>query len=149
MSTLNSQTEKLALLRHSVSHVMAQAVTKLFPGTRVAIGPSIENGFYYDFQFPPSGDGQAPLTEGDLPAVEAEMKRIIDSKVDFVRIELGREAALRRFAEEPFKTELIRELPADTAISVYENRDSQGNVLWADLCRGPHVANTREINSAA
>ena len=141
--------EKLALIRHSVSHVMAQAVTRLFPGTRVAIGPSIENGFYYDFQFPPSGNGQAPLAEGDLAAVEAEMKRIIDSKVDFVRLELSREDALRRFADEPFKTELIRELPADETISVYENRDSRGNVLWADLCRGPHVGNTREINSAA
>lgn len=147
-----SKDEKLALIRHSVSHVMAQAVTRLFPGTKVAIGPSIENGFYYDFQFPPQADGKAPLVEEDLAAIGAEMKRIIDSKQDLVRIELSREEALKRFADEPFKTELINELPADASITIYENRDADGanqEAQWADLCRGPHVANTREINSAA
>jgi threonyl-tRNA synthetase len=145
----NKNQEKLALIRHSVSHVMAQAVTRLFPGTNVAIGPSIENGFYYDFQFPLPSDGKAPLTEEDLPAIEAEMKRIIDSKQDFIKVEINRDEALKRFAGEPFKTELIRELPADSAITVYENRNSEGKVLWEDLCRGSHVTNTREINSAA
>ncbi|WP_010254091.1 threonine--tRNA ligase [Treponema primitia] len=140
---------RLALIRHSVSHVMAQAVTRLFPGTKVAIGPSIENGFYYDFQFPPSAEGKAPLVEEDIPAIEAEMKRIIDSKQDFVQIELSRDEALKRFVDEPFKAELINELPADAAITIYENRDAGGAVQWVDLCRGPHVANSREINSAA
>ncbi|AEF83802.1 threonine--tRNA ligase [Treponema primitia ZAS-2] len=141
--------QRLALIRHSVSHVMAQAVTRLFPGTKVAIGPSIENGFYYDFQFPPLPDGKAPITAGDLPAIEAEMKKIIDSKQDFVQLELSRDEALKRFVDEPFKTELINELPADEVITIYENRDAGGAVQWADFCRGPHVANTREINSAA
>ncbi|MDR2607405.1 MAG: threonine--tRNA ligase [Treponema sp.] len=135
--------ERLSLIRHSVSHIMAQAVTTLFPGTKVAIGPSIENGFYYDFLLP------RPIANEDLPAIEAEMKRLIDSKLDLVRVELSREEALRRFASEEFKTELINELPPGETITVYENRDSDGTCLWADLCRGPHVANTREINSAA
>ncbi|MDR2619012.1 MAG: threonine--tRNA ligase, partial [Treponema sp.] len=146
--------DKLAIIRHSVSHIMAQAVTKLFPGTKVAIGPKIENGFYYDFQFP-AEDGKAPVTAEDLPRIEEEMKKIIDSREDFVRLEVSREEALKRFAAEPFKIELINELPPDAPITIYENcsadaSDPKGRqVLWADLCRGPHVQNTREINSAA
>jgi threonyl-tRNA synthetase len=135
--------EKLATIRHSVSHVMAQAVVTLFPGTKVAIGPSIDNGFYYDFLLP------KPVSTDDLGAIEAEMRRIVESKQDFVKTTVSREEALRRFADEEFKTELINELPADAEISIYENRDAEGKVLWADLCRGPHLANTREINSAA
>ncbi|MDR1837542.1 MAG: threonine--tRNA ligase [Treponema sp.] len=135
--------QKLSTIRHSVSHIMAQAVVSLFPGTRTAIGPSIENGFYYDFLLP------RPITAEDLPAIEAEMKKLIDSRQDFVKVTVSRKDALARFAGEPFKIELINELPDDTEISIYENRDSGGVVQWADLCRGPHVANTREINSAA
>jgi threonyl-tRNA synthetase len=135
--------ERLALIRHSVSHVMAQAVTRLFPGTKVAIGPSIENGFYYDYQLPKS------ITLEDLAAIEAEMKKIVEEKQDFVRIEVTRDEAKKRFADEPFKLELIAELPDGEAISIYEMKQSDGTVVWADLCRGPHVANTREINSAA
>jgi threonyl-tRNA synthetase len=143
MSENNKQQEKLAIIRHSVSHIMAQAVVNLFPGTKVAIGPSIENGFYYDFLFP------KPVSADDLATIEAEMKRILDSKQDFAVITVSREDALRRFATEEFKTELINDLPGDAVITVYENRDTDGKVLWADLCAGPHVANTREINSAA
>ncbi|MDR1238585.1 MAG: threonine--tRNA ligase [Treponema sp.] len=143
MSDKNIAQEKLDRVRHSVSHVMAQAVTRLFPGTKVAIGPSIENGFYYDFDLP------NPITAEDLPRIEEEMKRIIDSRQDFVRVAVSREEALKRFAAEPFKIELIQELPPDEEISIYENRDAGGKTLWADLCRGPHVQNTREINSAA
>jgi threonyl-tRNA synthetase len=135
--------ERLALIRHSTSHIMAQAVVRLFPGTKVAIGPPIENGFYYDFQL------SAPITTEDLLRIEAEMRKIIESKQDFVKIVLTREEALKRFADEPFKTELINGLSADTEISVYEQRNVQGETEWADLCRGPHVANTREINSTA
>jgi threonyl-tRNA synthetase len=156
------QNERLDRIRHSVSHIMAQAVTRLYPGTKVAIGPSIENGFYYDFSFPKNTEGKSPLSAEDLPRIEAEMKAIIDSRQDFVRVELDREEALRRFAGEEFKTELINELPEGETITVYENRagsaatgsaegsaGSPGALLWADLCRGPHVQNTREINSAA
>ena len=140
---------RLDLLRHSVSHVMAEAVVNLFPGTQVAIGPSIENGFYYDFQFPASGGGKPSVTTEDLGAIEAEMKKIIDSRQDFVRVEVSREDALNRFSAEPFKKELIAALPPDETISIYENRDSSGKAVWADLCRGPHVQNTREIHSGA
>lgn len=145
----NAKQEKLAVIRHSVSHIMAQAVTKLFPGTKVAIGPSIENGFYYDFLFPKNDDGKPILRAEDLPTIEAEMKNIIDSKQDFIRVVISRDEAQNYFADEPFKLELIADLPTDAEISIYEMRDADGKVLWADLCRGPHVANTREINSAA
>ncbi|GHU23367.1 threonine--tRNA ligase [Spirochaetia bacterium] len=132
-----------SLIRHSVSHCLAAAVTKLFPGTKVAIGPSIENGFYYDFLLPRA------ITAEDLPAIEVEMKQLIDSKSDFVRIALNRDDAKTRFADEPFKLELIDDLPADAELSVYEIRNQDGKTLWYDLCRGPHVANTREIHSGA
>jgi len=135
--------EKLTTIRHSVSHIMAQAVVELFPGTKTAIGPAIENGFYYDFLLP------RPITAEDLPAIEAEMKRIIDSKQDFVKITISRKDALLLLFSQPFKTELIKELPEDAEISIYENRDAKGDAKWSDLCKGPHVANTREINSAA
>jgi threonyl-tRNA synthetase len=140
---------------------MAQAVTKLFPGTKVAIGPSIENGFYYDYLFPAGADGKPVLREDDLPKIEAEMKRIIEAKQDMVRVDVSRDEALRRFADEPFKVELIQDLsPPDAPpatggdgggepITIYENRDKDGACVWCDLCRGPHVQNTREINSAA
>ena len=145
MSEIQQQdtAQKLAVIRHSVSHIMAQAVVKLFPGTKTAIGPSIENGFYYDFLLP------RQITAEDLPVIEAEMKKLIDSRQDFVKVTMSRQDALALFAEQPFKIELINELPPDAEISVYENRDADGTVQWADLCRGPHAANTREINSAA
>ena len=123
---------------------MAEAVTRLFPGTQVAIGPSIENGFYYDFKFPATS-----ITEDSLPLIEAEMKKIIDSRQDFVQVEMSREEALKLFANEPFKVELINDLPADEKITVYENRDKEDKVEWMDLCRGPHVQNSREIHSGA
>jgi threonyl-tRNA synthetase len=134
---------KLERVRHSVSHVMAEAVTRLVPGTKVAIGPAIENGFYYDFK-----TGR-PLTNEDLPAIEAEMKAIIEAREDFVRVEVSREEANKIFSDEPFKLELIADLPDGEPITIYEQRDKDGGVRWKDLCRGPHVENTREINSAA
>ncbi|MDR2941975.1 MAG: threonine--tRNA ligase, partial [Treponema sp.] len=137
------QNEKLATIRHSVSHIMAQAVVKLFPGTKTAIGPAIENGFYYDFFLP------RQITADDLPAIEAEMKKLIDSRQDFVKVTVSRKDALDRFSAEEFKTELINDLAEGEDISIYENRDAEGKLQWSDLCRGPHVANTREINSAA
>ncbi|MDR1324547.1 MAG: threonine--tRNA ligase [Treponema sp.] len=137
-----AKNEKLAIIRHSVSHIMAEAVTRLFPGAKIAIGPAIENGFYYDFQFPQE------LTAAELPLIEDEMRKIIDAGRNFVRVTVSREEAKSRFATEPFKLELIDELPADTEISIYE-QTHDAHVLFADLCRGPHVAHTREINSAA
>jgi len=143
MSDKPDASQRLATIRHSVSHIMAQAVVKLFPGTKTAIGPAIENGFYYDFLLP------RPITADDLQVIEAEMKKIIESRQDFIKITAKRQDALMLFAMEPFKSELIHELPEDAVISIYENRDAKGDALWSDLCKGPHVANTREINSAA
>ncbi|MDR0551374.1 MAG: threonine--tRNA ligase [Spirochaetaceae bacterium] len=139
--------DKLEIIRHSVSHILAQAVTKLYPGVKCAIGPAIENGFYYDFLFP---EGTS-ISVADFPRISAEMKALIDSKQDFVRVELSREDAKIRFASEPFKLELIDAIPEGEMVTVYENRTGGGEaqVLWADLCRGPHIENTREINSAA
>ena len=131
----NEQNEKLAIIRHSASHVMAQAVLKLFPGSKVAIGPSIDTGFYYDFEL------TRPITQDDLPAIEKEMRKIIAGNHDFVRREVSREEALKMFADQPYKVELINDLPEDALISVYTQDD------FTDLCRGPHVANTKEINA--
>ncbi|NLK45498.1 MAG: threonine--tRNA ligase [Treponema sp.] len=131
---MSAKNEKLDMLRHSTAHVMAEAVLKLFPGSKVAIGPSIENGFYYDFDLP------RPIKEEDLPENEKEMRRIISGNHDFVREEISKEKALELFKNQAYKVELINDLPSDTIISIY----TQGS--FTDLCRGPHVANTKEIN---
>ena len=119
-------------IRHSASHVLAEAVQKLYPGTKFGIGPAIEDGFYYDFQLP------APIQPEDLPAIEKEMRRIISSGAEFVRREVSKEEARKLFADQPFKLELIEGLE-EGSISLYEQDG------FVDLCRGPHVANTREI----
>ncbi len=119
-------------IRHSASHIMAQAVVKLFPGTKVAIGPAIEHGFYYDFQLP-----QAITTE-DFPAIEKEMRSIIGKNAAFEKKEISKDEARKLFADEPFKLELIEELE-DGSISIYSHDD------FTDLCRGPHVDSTRDI----
>lgn len=133
----NEQNEKLAILRHSTSHVMAQAVLRLFPGSKVAIGPSIDTGFYYDFEL------TRPITQDDLPSIEKEMRKILSGNHDFIRKEISKEEALKMFADQPYKIELINELPQDEIISIYTQDE------FTDLCRGPHVANTKEINAQA
>ena len=131
--------EKLQTVRHSCAHVMAEAILKLFPGTKIAIGPAIDNGFYYDFDFPKD----TKFTETDFAAVEKEMRRIIAGNHDFVRKEVSKEEALKIFADQDYKVELINDLPADAVITTYEQDG------YIDLCRGPHVANTKEINGQA
>jgi threonyl-tRNA synthetase len=101
-------------VRHSLSHVMAEAVVKLYPGTKVAIGPAIADGFYYDFQLP------SPMQNEDLPAIEKEMRRIIAANAAFKRVEVSKAEALKMFADEPFKVELIEGLR--TAPSAYTSR---------------------------
>ena len=123
-------------IRHSAAHVMAEAVTRLWPGTKVAIGPAIDDGFYYDFQF------ASPIKDDDLPAIEKEMRRIIQGGAEFKRREVSKAEAKLAFAGEPFKLELIEGLE-DGSISLYEQDG------FVDLCRGPHVANTREIRPDA
>jgi threonyl-tRNA synthetase len=129
--------DHLHRIRHSFAHVMAEAVLELFPEAKLAIGPPIADGFYYDFDLPRS------LTPEDLEQIEALMRRILGGDHTFARSVISREAAQQRFAEQPYKLELIDGLPPDEEISLY-TQDT-----FTDLCRGPHVASTRELNSAA
>jgi threonyl-tRNA synthetase len=126
--------EELEVMRHSAAHIMAEAVQSIFPDAKFAIGPAIENGFYYDFELPRS------LTPDDLPAIEAKMAEIIASDLPFTRDEVTKAEARQLFAAQPYKLELIDELP-DEEVSVYR----QGS--FVDLCRGPHVNSTGEIGA--
>jgi threonyl-tRNA synthetase len=137
------------VLRHSTAHVMAQAVTRLFPGAKFSIGPAIDDGFYYDFELP----GGATFSEGDLARIEDEMRLIIKADQSFVRDELLADDALRLFADQPYKREIIERVrqgavdaddegevgDADT-MSVYRNTPE-----FVDLCRGPHVPSTGRL----
>jgi threonyl-tRNA synthetase len=134
--TLDSD-EGLEVLRHSTSHLMAQAVQNLFPGTKLGIGPAIANGFYYDF------DSEHIFTPEDLEKIEAEMRRIAKENYSYERTEVLRSEALAFFGErgEKYKVELIEDLPESVAISMY----TQGN--FTDLCAGPHVSTTGAIKA--
>jgi len=130
--------EGLAVLRHSISHVMAQAVQDVFPGAKVSIGPSIEDGFYYDFEYKDS------FTREDFAKIEERMKEIIAANYPFIREEVSRRQAVKLFEErgENYKVELINDLPTDVDIvSLYK----QGNYI--DLCRGPHIPSTGIIKA--
>ncbi len=128
--------EPLPILRHSTSHVMAQAVKRVFPEVKLAIGPAIEDGFYYDFLKP------TPFTPEDLQRVESVMREIVEADYPFVREEMPREVAIKFFMErdEPFKVEILRTLEAPT-VSLYRQGD------FVDLCRGPHVSSTGQIRA--
>jgi threonyl-tRNA synthetase len=125
----------LARMRHSAAHVMAEAILQMFPDARFAIGPAIDEGFYYDFELPRS------LSPDDLGQIESRMKKIVKNREVFERNEVSREEALEIFADQPYKVELIRDLPEDETISTYR----QGEFL--DLCRGPHVEDTGRIGA--
>jgi threonyl-tRNA synthetase len=138
------------VLRHSTAHVMAQAVTDLFPGARYAIGPAIEDGFYYDFELP----DDRHFTEEDLGRIEARMREIVAADEPFVREEVSRDEGLRLFADQPYKVEIIErvdpevlsEVGEGSVISVYRNpRDGDG--AFVDLCRGPHVPSTKRLGA--
>ena len=134
LTTRDAQDEDaLAVLRHSTAHLLAEAVLRLHPGVKIAIGPPIADGFYYDFEFP------EPISESDLEAIEEEMRREIAEGRSWEREELSREEAIARFEAEgqPYKVELARE--ADGAISLYTQGD------FTDLCRGPHLQNASPI----
>ncbi len=128
--------EGLATIRHTTSHVMAEAVKKLFPDAKVTIGPSIDTGFYYDFD-------HAPFSREDLDAIEAEMKKIIKAGAKLEKFTMPREEAIKYMEEkgEPYKVELIRDLPEDAIISFY----SQGD--FVDLCAGPHLMSVKGIKA--
>ncbi len=119
-------------MRHSASHVMAEAVLSIFPDAKFAIGPAIEDGFYYDFDLP------RPLTPEDLPAIENKMGEIVKANLPFKHKEITKKEAKKLFARQQYKLELIEEI-ADDKVGIYE----QGN--FTDLCRGPHVKSTGEI----
>ena len=125
--------DALYILRHSTAHLMAHALTRLFPGIHFGVGPAIDSGFYYDT------DMEVQLSEEDLPKVEAEMMNIVKANYPIVRREVSREEALALFANDPYKVELITALPERETITVYTQED------FTDLCRGIHVPSTGKI----
>jgi threonyl-tRNA synthetase len=127
--------DALYVLRHSSAHLLAEAVRRLYPGVKIAIGPPIENGFYYDFEFP------EPITEDDLPRIEGEIMRELSEGREWTREEVSEEDARQRFLEEnePYKVELVE--TAEGGISLYTQGD------FTDLCRGPHLQNSRPIKA--
>ena len=129
--------EGLQVYRHTAAHVLAQAVKNIFPTSKLAIGPTIENGFYYDIEF------KTPITRDDLPKIENEMKNIIKSNFPIERLVYDKKDALKIFKgfSEPYKTELINDLPAGSVISFYKQGD------FMDLCRGPHLPSTGRIKA--
>src|SRR2546421_8469663 len=131
----SSDPDALAVLRHSSAHLLAEAVRRLYPGVKIAIGPSIENGFYYDFDFP------EPIREEDLERIEAEIQRELDEGREWTRQELSADEARRRFEAEgePYKGELVD--TAEGPISFY----TQGE--FTDLCRGPHLQNSKPVKA--
>ena len=132
---MSSELNELSVLRHSASHILAQAVKRLFPEAKLTIGPAIDNGFYYDF------DIDNPFSREDLDNLEAEMKKIVKENLKIERFELPRNEALELMKDEPYKIELINELPEDEVISFYK----QGE--FTDLCAGPHVNYTSKVKA--
>ena len=129
--------DSLELVRHSTAHLLAHAVKRLYPHARVGIGPTIEDGFYYDFWM------EKPFTPEDLPIIEAEMRKIVAEDIPVTREDLGRDAAVARFTElnEPLKVEIVAMIPQGDIVSGY----SQGD--FYDLCRGPHVPSTSKLKA--
>ena len=125
------------IIKHSTAHLLAQAVTRLFPGTKVAIGPAIENGFYYDF------DPENQFTDEDLEKIEAEMKKITKENIKVERIEMTRDEAVEHFKNlgETYKVEIIESIPANELLTFYKQGD------FIDLCRGPHVPSTSYLKA--
>lgn len=129
--------EGAATFRHTTSHILAQAVKRLYPDVRLAIGPAIDDGFYYDFEF------SSPISSDDFTAIEKEMKKIVKERLALERFTLSREDALALMKErnEAYKVELIEDLPEDAVISFYKQGD------FVDLCAGPHLANTGYVKA--
>lgn len=125
------------VLNHSCSHLLASAIKKLYPNAMFGVGPAIEEGFYYDVN---PGEG-IKFTEADLDKIEKEMKHIVSQNVKFERCEVSKEEALKLFASDKYKQEIISELPDDALITTYKHGD------YMDLCRGPHVASTNQLKN--
>ncbi|HEX6604319.1 MAG TPA: threonine--tRNA ligase [Sphingomicrobium sp.] len=148
LALITSRDEKdaLELVRHDFAHILAEAVQNLFPGTQITFGPATDDGFYYDFA--PTAE-HGPFTEEELPAIEAEMRRIIAADRPLVREVWSREQVRDFFAKsgEAFKAEWVMELPEGEAITMY--RTGEGEGAWIDLCRGPHLASTGKLDPNA
>jgi threonyl-tRNA synthetase len=148
LALITSRDEKdaLELVRHDFAHLLAEAVQNLFPGTQITFGPATEDGFYYDFAPAP---GRGPFTDEDLPAIEAEMRRIIAADKPLVREVWSRGDVRDFFAKtgEAFKAEWVMELPEGEPITMY--RTGEGEGAWIDLCRGPHLASTGKLDPQA
>ena len=129
--------EGLELMRHSTAHLLAAALTDMYPGVKFGVGPAIENGFYYDIELPEG----ATVSPDDFAAIEARMAEIAKSGAAIVRREVSRDEAREIFADQPLKLELIDELPEDETISIYQLGD------FTDLCRGPHVPDTGKLGA--
>ncbi len=132
---MSVEMNELQTLRHSAAHILAQAVKRLFPEAKLTIGPPIDTGFYYDF------DVETPFSREDLDAIEKEMKKIVKENLKIERFELPREEALELMKDEPYKIELINELPEGETISFYKQGD------FTDLCAGPHVRYTSKVKA--
>ncbi len=145
--TARDEADALELARHDYAHVMAEAVQRLFPGTQITFGPATEDGFYYDFAPPPE---RGPFTEEDLPAIEAEMRRVIAEDKPLIREVWERDRLIAWFQGkgESFKAEWAAELPDDQELTVY-HAGEPGADTWLDLCRGPHLASTGKLDPAA
>ncbi|MDD5569279.1 MAG: threonine--tRNA ligase, partial [Candidatus Pacebacteria bacterium] len=126
--------EKIEKIRHSLSHILAYAVQEMYPDAKFGIGPAIENGFYYDID--------ADISEGDLEKIEKKMREIIGRDVVFGQKEISKAEAKKLFKNQPFKLELIEEIP-EKNVCIYISGD------FTDLCIGPHVSSTKEINAKA
>ena len=130
-----NEANELQTIRHSAAHILAQAVKRLYPETKLAIGPAIENGFYYDM------DSPVVFTPETLETIEKEMQKIVKENLKIERFVLPRAEALELMKDEPYKTELINELPEGEEISFYK----QGE--FTDLCAGPHVSYTKKVKA--
>lgn len=129
--------EKQEMYRHSMSHILAKAIKQLYPNVKLAIGPAIDNGFYYDFD-------NVSISPEDFGKIEDKMREIINKNEDFVRLEVSKQEALDLFKDEPYKVELINELPEGEIITAYKTGED-----FIDLCRGPHVENTKFLRGFA
>ena len=134
----NEKDEKLQMARHSLAHILAKALVSLYPDTKLTIGPAIEDGFYYDI------DTKEQLTPDHFDTIEKKMHEIINKGECFVRKEVSRDEALKLFANNPYKTEIIKELPEGEVVTIYNTGDD-----FFDLCRGPHVESCKNLQNYA
>ena len=129
------KSKKIETIRHSLAHILASAVQELYPKVKLGMGPAIENGFYYDFEF------EQPINEDCLDKIEKKMKEIIKKNISFKKIKLPKDQIKKIFKNQAYKKELMKELKEKATF--YQNDD------FIDVCRGPHIRSTKEINSKA